>query len=54
MKTQHLGNTAAFNSALEFLNTYCSKELSEELPVTLVGMLVGPSGKPEDANTMHT
>jgi len=49
-----LGKTQAFNCSLEFLKTYYKQEQTQELRIVLSGMLMGPSGKPEDANTMYT
>ena len=45
---------SAFKAASQFLKAYYLEQESDELRFVLSGMLIGPSGFAEDANTMYT
>lgn len=49
-----LNKLAAFNAAYQFLRSYFYDKEYTELRTLLSGMLIGPSGLVQDANTMYT
>lgn len=49
-----LEKSTAFKAAAQFLKSYYREQETDELRFVLSGMLIGPSGLPEDANTMYT